>query len=101
MCLGERAEPSSNFSRSARLALRKVCVAMDCRIAKVFLTRWLSSSIKRPCSISPRAIVVAIRTAKPRPTSNRMPPITLVMASERHSGATSEFSEIPRRRSSR
>ncbi|MGY2844555.1 hypothetical protein ACVMDN_001809 [Bradyrhizobium sp. USDA 4510] len=90
----------SNLSRSVRLALRKVCVAIDCRIASVFLTRWLSSSISRSCSISPRAIVVAIRTAKPSPTSSRMPPITLVIASERHSGATSEFSAI-RRRSSR
>ena len=29
----------SNFSRSALLALRKVCVAIDCRIARVFFTR--------------------------------------------------------------
>ena len=61
----------SNFSRSARLALRKVCVAIDCMIASVFLTRWLSSSISRPCSISPRAIAVAIRTAKARPTDQQ------------------------------
>src|SRR5258708_277480 len=50
----------SNFSRSALLALRKVCTAIDCRMASVFLTRGLSSSINKLCSVSPRPIVAAI-----------------------------------------
>lgn len=77
----------SNFSRSARLALRNVCAAIDCKMASVFLTRWLGSSISRPCSISPRAIVVAIRTAKPV-RSTRTAPMTLVIA-DFAGGATS------------
>ncbi len=43
----------------------------------------------------PRAIVVAIRTAKARPVNSRMPPIALVIARLRHNGPTSELSAIP------
>ncbi len=40
-------------------------------------------------------MAAAIRTAKPRPTSSRKPPITLVIARLRHNGATSELSAMP------
>src|SRR6187200_2195556 len=40
-------------------------------------------------------MVVAIRTAKARPTSSKRPPITLVIARLRHNGPTSELSEMP------
>jgi len=100
MRLGERAEPSSNFSRSARLALRKVWVAIDCKIASVFLTRWFSSSIRRSAA-SRRARSPCHPHRKGKPDQQQHASDHAGDRELRHNGATSEVSAIPQRRSSR